>query len=88
MATTLGVTGLKVRCDFSLVVNQVSGEYIAKDARMVEYLQLILRLKSKIPRCDFKWVFRFKNNHADSLANLGGRHRVSVYMGDPHRVYR
>jgi len=37
---------------------------------MAEYLQLILKLSFKIPRCDFKWVPRFKNNHANSLANL------------------
>ena len=44
MATTLGVTWLEVRCDSSLVVNQVSEKYIARDTRMVEYLQLVLRL--------------------------------------------
>jgi len=49
MAITLGVTGLEVRCDSSVVVNQVSREYVTRDARIVEYLQLILGLKSKIP---------------------------------------
>jgi len=34
--TTFGVTWLEVRCDFSLVVNQVSEEYIANDARMAD----------------------------------------------------
>ena len=38
---------------------------------MAEYLQLVLKLKSKIFRCDFKWVPRSENNHADSLTNLG-----------------
>ena len=37
-AITLGVMGLKVRCDSSLIINQVIGEYIAKDSWMVEYL--------------------------------------------------
>jgi len=50
MAITLGVTGLEVHCDSLSVVNQVSGEYIARDTRMAEYLQLVLELKSKIPR--------------------------------------
>ena len=36
---------------------------------MAEYLQPVLRLKSKIPRYDFKWVPRSKNNHTNSLAN-------------------
>ena len=38
---------------------------------MADYLQLVLKLKSKNPQCDFKWVARSANNHADSLANLG-----------------
>ena len=71
MATTLGVMGLEVRYDSLPVVNQVSGEYIARDTRMAEYLQLVLGLKSKISRCNFKWVVRSENNHANSLANLG-----------------
>ena len=33
-------------------------------------LQLVLALKSKISRCNFKWVPRSENNHVDSLANL------------------
>jgi len=49
MAITLGVTWLEVWCDSSLVVNQVSGEYVVRDARMAEYLQLVLGLKSKNP---------------------------------------
>ena len=71
MTITLRVTGLEIHRDFSLVVNQVSGEYIARESRMVEYLQLVFKLMSKIPRCDFKWVPRSTNNHTDSLANMG-----------------
>ena len=37
---------------------------------MAACLQLILNLKSKFPRCDFKQVPRSQNNHPDSLANL------------------
>ena len=70
-AITLGVTGLEVRCDSSLVVNQVSGEYITRDSWMAEYLRFIFKLKSKIFRCDFKWIPTPVNNHVDSLANLG-----------------
>jgi len=74
MAITLGVAGLEVRCDSSLVVNQVNGEYVTRDSRMAEYLHLVLKLKFKSSRCDFKWVRRSENNHADSLAKLGGSH--------------
>jgi len=42
------ITGLEVQCDSSLVANKVSEKYVTRDARMAEYLQLILGLKSKI----------------------------------------
>jgi len=38
---------------------------------MAEYQQLVLKLRSKVPRCDFRWVPRFENNHADSLSIVG-----------------
>ena len=38
---------------------------------MAKYLQLVLKLNSKIFLCDFKWVRKSKSNHADSLLNLG-----------------
>ena len=37
---------------------------------MVAYLLLVLILKAKFPRCDFKRVLKSENNHVDSLANL------------------
>ena len=46
MAITLGFTRL-VQCDFSPVINQISKEFISRYAQMVEYLQLVLRLKVK-----------------------------------------
>ena len=65
----LGITGLVVRCNSALVVCQVNREYV-KDERMEAYLKLVLSLKAKFFRYDFKRVPRSENNHADSLANL------------------
>ena len=70
MATTLGVTGLEVHCDSLLVASQINGEYATKDNRTTAYLQIILSLKSKFPRCDSKQVSRLENIYVDSLANL------------------
>ena len=67
---TLGVSELEVCYDSLLVVSQIKGEYAAKDERIAAYLQLVLSLKSKFLRCDFKQVPRSENNHANSLANL------------------
>ena len=71
LAITLGVIGLEVQCDSSLIVNHVSGECVTRDSQMAECLQLVLKLKSKISWCDFKWVPRSENNLIGSLANLG-----------------
>jgi len=51
-------------------VSQVNGESAAKDDQMAVYLQIVLSLKSKFPRRDFKQVSRPEDNHADYLANL------------------
>jgi len=71
MVATFRVTRLEVRCDSLLVVSQDKGEYTAKDERMAAYLQLILSLKFKFLCGNFKQISRPKNNHADSLANMG-----------------
>ena len=71
MAILLKVQTLEVRCDSMLVVNQVNGDYAAKNERMEQYMKVVLGLKEKIPRCCFQQVSRADNNHADSLANLG-----------------
>ena len=63
MAVMLGVTGLEVRCNSVLEVNQANGEYATEDEWMVTYLRFILSLKSKFPQCDFKQVTRSENNH-------------------------
>lgn len=38
IAKGVGVTSLKVYCDFQLVVNQVKGDYVAKGKQMRKYL--------------------------------------------------
>ena len=54
MAATLRITGLEVRCDLTLVSAKVNGKYAAKDERMEAYLHLVLSLKARFPRCNFK----------------------------------
>ena len=71
MTVTLGATGLEVSCNSLMVVSQVKEKYNAKDEQMAAYLQLILSLKLKFLRCDFRQISWSENNYADSLANLG-----------------
>ena len=72
-------TGLEVHCNSTLVVCQVSGEYVAKDERMEAYLQLVLSLKVKFSCCDFERISRSENNHIDSLANLASTMSISSW---------
>ena len=58
----------QVRCDSLLVVSQVNREYAVKDDRMVEFLQIILNLKSKFSLL-LQTGSLVGKNHADSLAS-------------------
>lgn len=67
-----------------LVVNQVNGDYTAKNEWMERYLKVVLDLKMKLSHYIFKQVSRTDNNHMDSMANLGSamefqfRHEIPI----------
>lgn len=52
------------------VINQINDEYSTKNEWIAAYLHIILDLKSKFVRCDFKEISIADNNYANSLANL------------------
>ena len=52
VATKLGVESLDAFSDSQLVVNQVQGDYLAKDLRLVSYLDEVKNMSIKIN--DFK----------------------------------
>ncbi|KAJ9560504.1 hypothetical protein OSB04_005664 [Centaurea solstitialis] len=71
MAYNLGARWLHVRSDSLLVVNQINGEFQAKDSKMISYLKVA---KDKIARFDkfsIEQIPRDLNMQADALANLG-----------------
>ncbi|KAJ9535409.1 hypothetical protein OSB04_un001477 [Centaurea solstitialis] len=71
MAYDLGARWLHVRSDSLLVVNQINGEFQAKDSKMISYLKIA---KDKIARFDkfsIEQIPRDLNMQADALANLG-----------------
>ena len=53
LAKALGVKQLKVLSDSQLVVNQVLGDYAARDSKMVAYLELISMLRAEFDSCTF-----------------------------------
>ncbi|KAI3685619.1 hypothetical protein L6452_34870 [Arctium lappa] len=70
-AYDLGATHLHVRSDSSLVVNQVNGEFAAKDARMIAYYKIVKEKAKKFGRFVIEQIPRDQNTQADALANLG-----------------
>ena len=70
MATNLGVDSLDVFSDSKLVINQVQGDYLAKDLRMVAYLDEVKAMSRKIGDFKIHQIPREENRKADALANL------------------
>ncbi|GFY88915.1 hypothetical protein Acr_06g0008550 [Actinidia rufa] len=56
--------------DSQLVVNQVQGDYLAKDARMMAYLGEVKAASAKIKEFKINQIPREDNKKADALANL------------------
>ncbi|XP_057480460.1 uncharacterized protein LOC130767578 [Actinidia eriantha] len=70
MATDLGVDSLDAFSDSQLVVNQVQGDYLAKDSRMVAYLDEVKIMTGRIRNFKIRQIPREENKKADALANL------------------
>jgi hypothetical protein len=64
------VDPLDVFYDSQLVVNQISGEYTAKDEKMVAYLTEARRLLREFKYVQVDHISRDLNGHADALASL------------------
>ena len=71
LAKDMGIQKLDVHSDSQLVVNQLLGTYQARDAKMISYLAHVKKLQSSFDEFNITQVPRLKNNHANSLANLG-----------------
>ena len=69
-ARKLGADRLRVFFDSQLVVNQISGEYQARDERMALYLRAVKNSLSKFEFIQVKQIGREHNSHADILTKL------------------
>jgi ribonuclease HI len=69
-ARRLGADPLTIHCDSQLIVNQLTGEYMAKDERMIAYLDLAKNLLKGFHEFNIERVGREHNGHADSLVGL------------------
>ena len=70
MVQRMGGKSVKVFSDSRLVVNQIKGEFEAKDERMQGYLSQVKCLQSKFDSFDLLHIPKNGNTHADSLAML------------------
>ena len=66
-----------VFCDSQLIVNQSTGEFVARDERMSAYAKEVIRLTALFQNCRLLQVSRDDNTHADALANLAS----SIHTG-------
>ena len=69
-AIALQADPLHVYCDSQLVVNQISGDYAAKDKKMKTYLVEAKKLLRKFKHVQIEHISRDLNGHADALASL------------------
>ncbi|XP_074313889.1 uncharacterized protein LOC141649088 [Silene latifolia] len=71
MAQGLKVRKLRVYSDSFLVVNHVNNEYVARDSKMIAYLNVATEQKLKFRSFKITQVPRDQNVEADALATLG-----------------
>ncbi|CAL2247866.1 unnamed protein product [Prunus armeniaca] len=71
LAKELSMKRLAIYSDSQLIMNQASGEYMAKHPRMVQYLDKVQGLLKEFPTFTIQQVPRVENTHADALASLG-----------------
>ncbi|XP_043705449.1 uncharacterized protein LOC122655311 [Telopea speciosissima] len=70
LAKSLVVRSITVHCDSQLVVNQVNGEYEAKEPRMAQYLSKMHNLINEFASFQILQVPRAQNASTDALSRL------------------
>ncbi|XP_013709457.2 uncharacterized protein LOC106413181 [Brassica napus] len=70
VAHQMGAENIQVFSDSQLIINQVQGEYQAKDDSMIQYLAVAQRVIKKFKSCKLTQIPREQNSQADTLANL------------------
>ncbi|KAI3770601.1 hypothetical protein L6452_01741 [Arctium lappa] len=71
MAHDLGATGLHVKSDTLLVINQMNGEFEAKESKMTAYLKVAKAKSEVFQHFSITQIPMDQNTQADALANLG-----------------
>ncbi|XP_058223096.1 uncharacterized protein LOC131332814 [Rhododendron vialii] len=78
-AIAMKVTNLVVYCDSQLIVNQVLGDYEARDPRILKYQATTAEVISQFCNFSIKQINREHNAHADALAGLASASTASEF---------
>ena len=76
-ASKLKIPKLHIFSNSKLVVNQVTGKFIADGVKMARYLVVAKNLLTKFKAVKIEQVWRDQNSHADALAGL-----ASIFEGE------
>ena len=74
---------MKIHSDSQLVVNQVFGEYTAKDARIEAYLRVVHSLLKNFEEHTIQQISRDLNTQADTLATFGSTSEPNIHRSIP-----
>ena len=83
LAHQMGAENIQVFSDSQLIINQVQGEYQAKDDSMIQYLAVAQLLIKKFKICKLTQIPREQNSQADALANLESTLETNSQMSIP-----
>ncbi|CAA7047599.1 unnamed protein product, partial [Microthlaspi erraticum] len=83
LAHDLGARNLEVYSDSQLIVNQMQGDYQARDSKMTRYMNVAKTIVEKFDDCKLAQIPREENCHADALANLGSALKTEVSTSIP-----
>ncbi|XP_058185776.1 uncharacterized protein LOC131303001 [Rhododendron vialii] len=75
----MGIFDLVVYCDSQLIVNQVLGDYEARDTRMSKYQSTVTGLLTHFHNFKIEQINRKHNAHADALTGLASASKASEF---------
>ncbi|XP_058192262.1 uncharacterized protein LOC131309677 [Rhododendron vialii] len=78
-AVALEISNLVVFCDSQLIVNQVLGDYEARDLWMSKYQATVAELITNFPNFKIEQNNHERNVHADALAGLASASKASEF---------
>ena len=68
MAISMDIQRLEVRGDSNLAISQINGEFDAKDPKIVQYRNAVLKISARFEGLEFHHVAQDSNQAPDILA--------------------